>query len=298
MDSYLTIAQSALSNRGGMTMELSGMMDRMKMTASQRIRANEGDYTKDGLLYCHKCNTPKQIKVELFGQIKFPMCLCKCEADRIREEEKKRKTKDAEDRIMRMKRIGFSNDEIMNWNFNCDDHSNNKLTQIAMNYVDNFCEMYKRGKGLLFYGDVGTGKTFISACICNALIDDGYSCVMTNFATLTNEMIGLNGERLNYIKTINKQDLFVIDDLSSERDTEFMGEMVQMVIDARYRSGKPMIVTTNLISDELKHPADVRKQRIYSRLLEMCVPVHVTGKDKRKEKLKADYKEMEGLLGL
>lgn len=57
-------------------------------------------------------------------------------------------------------------------------------------------------------------------------------------------------------------------------------------------------MTTNLKSDELKHPVEIRKQRIYSRLFEMCVPVEVKGKDKRKEKLKQDYKSMEDILGL
>ena len=101
-----------------------------------------------------------------------------------------------------------------------------------------------------------------------------------------------------YMDSLDKFDLIVIDDLASERDTEYMGEMVQSIIDARYRAGKPLIVTTNLTSAELKRPSDIRKERIYSRLFEMCIPVEVIGKDRRKEKLKRDYVEFGDVLGL
>ena len=77
-----------------------------------------------------------------------------------------------------------------------------------------------------------------------------------------------------------------------------MDEIVQSIIDSRYRSGKPLIVTTNLTAQELKNPLDIRKQRVYSRLFEMCIPIEVKGKDRRKEKLKSSYDELAGLLGL
>ena len=53
-----------------------------------------------------------------------------------------------------------------------------------------------------------------------------------------------------------------------------------------------------MTSEELKHPSEIRKQRIYSRLFEMCVPVEVIHKDRRKEKLVSEYDELGALLGL
>jgi len=77
-----------------------------------------------------------------------------------------------------------------------------------------------------------------------------------------------------------------------------MGEIVQNIIDSRYRSGKPLIVTTNLTGEELQNPADIRKQRTYSRLYEMCIPFCVKGNDRRQKKLRSDYAGVKNLLGL
>ena len=49
------------------------------------------------------------------------------------------------------------------------------------------------------------------------------------------------------------------------------------IIDSRYRSGKPMIITTNLTMHELEHPETREKMRIYDRVLECCTPVRVDG---------------------
>ena len=60
-------------------------------------------------------------------------------------------------------------------------------------------------------------------------------------------------------------------------------EQVYNVIDTRYKSGKPLIITTNLTLDELKAPADIPHKRIYDRVLGMCVPVMFNGVNFRKE---------------
>ena len=71
--------------------------------------------------------------------------------------------------------------------------------------------------------------------------------------------------------------LLILDDFGMERGTEYGLEQVYNVIDSRYRSGKPLIVTTNLTLDDLQHPEDTAHARIYDRLISMCVPVRFTG---------------------
>lgn len=274
------------------------MITDIMRTASQSIKVEEADYIEDGLLFCGRCHTPKQCRIVIRGETMTPMCLCKCQSEKKQAEEEEQREQDRIRRISELRRVGFPDVEMSRWTFDRDDGENEKISAIALRYVENFGEMKRRGKGLLLYGSVGTGKTFIASCIANALIEEGHPCLVTNFARLTNTIMGMYEGKQEFIDGLNKFDLLVIDDLASERDTEYMGEIVQSIIDARYRAGLPLIVTTNLGSDELRHPADLRKQRIYSRLFEMCVPVEVKGKDRRKEKLKSDFSELEEMLGL
>ena len=273
-----------------------GMIDGL-VEKSNQLR-DETDYVKDDLIYCGKCNTPKQTKVVMFGQTYKPMCLCQCESERIKREKAEDRRRERMQQISSNRSSGFPDREMLNWTFDHDDHSDEHLTSICKRYVSNFGEMKRRGKGLLFYGSVGTGKTFLSACIANALIDEGETCLMTNMSRLTNTMTGLHEGKQEFIDSFRRFSLLVIDDLSSERNTEYMNEIVFNLIDSRYRSGLPLIVTTNLTAEELKRPYELHKQRIYSRLLEMCFPVEVKGRDRRKQKLIADHDELHDLLGL
>lgn len=280
-------------------MNITNFISDLEKKAAERITTEPDDYIgEDGLLYCGKCHTKKQTRIFLLGEERTPPCLCKCRQEQRGREEAEHKRILFEDKVKRLRQMGFPEREMQEWTFANADGSNEKLISAAQRYVDNFKEFRKNGKGLLLFGTVGTGKTFISACIANALIDRGYPVLMTNFARIANTVSGMWEGKQEYYDSLNDYQLLVLDDLAAERKTEYMSEIVFNVIDARYRAGLPLIVTTNLTSEELKHPADISYQRTFSRLLEMCIPVEVEGKDKRLEKLKADIKPMKDLLGL
>ena len=86
-----------------------------------------------------------------------------------------------------------------------------------------------------------------------------------------------------YISNLCRYPLLILDDFGMERGTEYGLEQVYNVIDSRYRSGKPLIVTTNLTLTELQNPQDTPHARIYDRLLEMCAPVCFSGENFRRE---------------
>ena len=264
------------------------------------IPINDGDYIdSEGLLCCGKCHTRKQTVIVLTnGKKLMPRCVCKCEQEKMAMEEEKRRERDRIEKIKETRKVGFPDDDMSRFTFDNDDRTNPELSDIAHRYVDHFAEMYRRHKGLLLFGSVGTGKTYIASCIANALIDRGYTCLVTNFARLTNTLAGIRKDKQEYLDSLNRFSLIVIDDLSSERNTDYMNEIVMNIIDSRYRSGKPIIVTTNLTSEELKHPSDIHKSRIYSRLMEMCVPYEVKGIDRRKKKLIDEAGEIEHILGI
>lgn len=258
----------------------------------------EGDYEKNGLLYCGKCNTPKQTIIELGDTQIKPYCMCECAIAQKEQEDKRDRITAIKQQIARNRAVGFSEAELQNFTFAADDKANPKVSEIAQKYVQNFKKFRQEGKGLMLYGGTGTGKTFIAACITNALLDRGYKCLMTNFPRVINTISGMYEGKQQYIDDLNNYQLLVIDDLAIERQTEYTAEIVQNVIDSRYLSGKPLIVTTNLTYKEFLNPIDIRKQRLYSRLKQMCLPIEVKGEDRREQKLSANFAEMSSLLGL
>lgn len=263
---------------------------------------NDEDYTgADGLLYCGKCHTPKQCRVEDWlssGRTAVLPIACDCTKEERRRFEEHLKREERQRALDKMRRAGFPDAEMRKWTFEADDGGNDRIMQVARKYVRNFDAMRTDGSGLLIYGDVGCGKSFMAACIANALIDGGTPALMTNFSRIVNQLQETFDGRQKYLDSLNRFDLLVIDDLAAERDTGYMWEQIMAVVDARYRAGLPIIITTNLTAEELEDAADVRKRRVFSRLKEMCIPLRMTGGDRRNAKMRSKIDAARGLLGL
>ena len=252
-------------------------------------------YEKDGLLYCSVCNEPLQHKYELNGVQHVVRVSCKCAENRRVQEENERNQALRRERIQEAREAAFQDKRMFVYTFDRDDGINGDMTMVSLNYVKHFDEFAKDGKGIIFYGGVGVGKTFYAGCIANALIDKGYSVIFTNFSSLAAQIYG--ADKQAYLNKLSKCDLLIIDDLAAERETEYMGELIQMVIDRRYMNDKPIIITTNLTNAQLKEQQNIRRARIYSRLFEMCLPVEVKGTDRRRQYLQENYNKMKKLLG-
>lgn len=274
---------------------IGGVIDRIAAAVPTDNDTHIGD---DGLLYCNRCHTARQSRFELFDRIRTVNCMCQCMAEERDRRERERKQQEYMTKAMSNRAVGFPDRELMNCTFAADDGSTPVITNAMKAYVDNFGEFRKNGKGLLLYGDVGTGKTFYAACIVNALIDRGYPCLMTNFSRLTNQIAGMWEGKQEYIDGLNMFALIAIDDLGVERDTEYMNENVTTIIDSLYRAKVPMIITSNYTPKQLTESAEIRKKRVYDRMLERCHPVKVNGASRRKELGRNDFAEMNKLLGI
>lgn len=252
----------------------------------------------DGLLHCSKCKEPTQCRVMILNEMRTVRCICKCVQDQKAREEKERRKVQRDQKIQRMRIKGFDRAELQNWTFDRDDGGSPKITAAAKRYCAQFEHFKANGKGLLFYGTVGTGKTFTAACIANELISKGTPVLMTNFSKIINRLQGSFEGRQEYLDSLSEFDLIIIDDLAAERNTEFVNEIVYTVIDARYRSGLPMIITTNIDAKKMMNETEQARQRIYSRIIERCHPIEVKANDRRQEKAFEDFAEMQRLLGM
>ena len=238
---------------------------------------------EDGLIYCGKCRTRKQYNPSFNGRVMIVRVPCKCEQEQSQKEEEERKRAEEIARIRRMKATCIHDKGLLDCTFDNDDGSVKQM-KIARWYVDTWKERKARNDGLILWGSIGTGKTFLAGCIANALIEQGESVLMTNFSKILNTLSGMYSEEKNeFIASLMRYSLLIIDDLGIERNTEYAKEQVYNIIDERYKAKLPLIITTNLTLDELKDSIELTQRRIYDRVLSVCVPVSFQGESHRKQ---------------
>ena len=247
------------------------------------LSLREDEYlNEDNLICCSKCHTPRQKRIEVAGTKMEPRCMCACQTADYDKREQERKHREFLDMVEKNRSVGLPDPELRKHTFENDLGYNPKQIAIAQQYVQYWDEFLASSTGLLLWGNVGTGKSYIAGCIANALLDKGVPVIMTNFARLLNKLTDMySGDRNAYIDSFKKYPLMIIDDLGMERDSEFAREQVFSVIDSRYRSQLPMIVTTNLSLEELKDTTDLSKARIYDRVMERCLPIKVNDQNIR-----------------
>jgi DNA replication protein DnaC len=256
---------------------------------------------EDGFLHCKKCGGRRQREVNLPDGNKMTVsCGCRCMKEDWDAKEEKRKAEEETMRIDSLRTMAFpdSDSAMIQCTFDKDDGARPDVTAGMKNYCENFPYLRRLGKGILLYGTVGTGKSFFAACIVNDLVSKGYRCMMTTFPRLTNQISALWDGKQEFIDDLTRYDLIAIDDLGIERDTEYMNEHITMIVDALYRAKVPLVITSNYTPKQMKGEGEIRRQRIYDRLIEQCHPVEMSGESRRVIKGRKDYLEMKKLLGV
>ena len=263
---------------------------------NRELQPDEYLNESDHLIYCTKCHTPRQGRYTLQGRVFMPPIRCKCQQEIYDQEEARRKLSERQAEIKRMKASGLQDKSLYDYTFEKDAGINPEM-HLAHKYVENWDDMKARSSGLLLWGDVGTGKSFFAGCIANALLEKGVPVLMTNFSRILNTLTGMHFEDRNqFIDSLNRYSLLIIDDLGIERNSEFALEQVFNVIDSRYRSKKPLIVTTNLTLTELNNAPDVAHRRIYDRILERCAPIRINNRNIRQDNASANLQEAKKIL--
>lgn len=254
-----------------------------------KTKSAPGDYTgADGLLYCGKCRTPKQMRLGFnpaTGKndptVVPTACQCQQEAGKAADERDRRER--FETLMKNLNTSGITCPGSLRHTFADDDGQRPEITAACQRYVEHWSEMAERNVGILFYGAVGTGKTFYASCIANALLGRQVTAAATSFPRLLNLLQGTQ-DKQKLLDSLARYKLLIIDDLGVERDSTFGLEQIFNVVDARSHAHLPIIVTTNLSMQELKNPPSVHYGRIYDRVLEMCqVPLKLTGDSRRYE---------------
>ena len=272
--------------------ELQEQIEEVIRSVQESEEQGPDDYIgEDGLLYCGKCGTRKQLPIRAFGRDRIVSVLCACRAAELKRELEEREKREKVDAIRRAKHACIHDKALMDCTFEHDDGSLPQLAS-ARKYVKTWPRRKENNNGLLLWGDVGNGKTFYAACIANALIEEGVSVMMTNFAKILNRLAGMYSEdRSAFVADLMRYSLLIIDDFGAERNTDYALEQVFYVIDERYKTNLSLIITTNLSLTDMENPEDQTHQRIYDRLLAMCTPVFFDGKSHRVQDRERKYRE-------
>ncbi|MEE3480687.1 MAG: ATP-binding protein [Lachnospiraceae bacterium] len=235
---------------------------------------------KDGLLYCPVCGEPLQLRLNetvTHSGFRIVHRACACERRKREMEDKRRTENEHRFLVQRNREICFPVKKMSTWTFENDNGSVPEM-QLARDYVEHWDKCREEGRGLLLFGNVGSGKTYMAAAIANALLEQESKVLMRNFAWISNISAFEAEEKLNELSSF---DLLILDDLGAERKSEFALQNVFNVIDRWWSTGKPMIVTTNLTPKQMEKGQDQAMERIYDRIFGRCIPVSVAGPSQR-----------------
>ena len=258
---------------------------------------------EDGLLYCSKCHTLRvtKEKIPLFEQHMPVQCECMREASQKARDEEEYKRKMSI--INNLRSASLLGERYKDTTFENTDLSVGGDFVKAFNRCKRFCEVadasLEHGYGIYLYGASGTGKTHLTACICNELINQYRQCLFTNFFEIS-KLIKSTWKKENtkaetVINRICEIDFLFLDDLGTEvlkknGEDNWLQEQVFDIINKRYNNRKPTIFSSNHSLNELITDRGMMEKTV-DRIMEMSTAIiKISGesyraKNRRKEVL-------------
>lgn len=250
---------------------------------------------EDGLLYCTKCHTRRCTKdiIQPFGKRMPVTCDCMKEAERKAKEREEQEKK--LQRLDRLRGASLLGDRYKDTTFDKTDLGRPEDFQRAYQRCRKYCQIpdqaLEHGYGLYIYGDSGTGKTHLTACMCNELMAQMHQCLFTNFfeiSKLIRSTWNGNADSANVINRICEVDFLFLDDLGTEaltkngEDNWLQGQVFD-IINKRYNNKKPTIFSSNYSLNELIADRGMMKKTV-DRIGEMSTAmVKLSGESYRRK---------------
>ncbi|MBR2847404.1 MAG: ATP-binding protein [Clostridia bacterium] len=261
----LRITKLALSGREDIDAAVSEIKENTaKLKVERKQLLESAGFTEDYMTNVYACNKCKDT-----GDINGEMCEC-FEKELVKQTLKLSKIAPA------LAKITFDDFDINYYPDVTDADGNNprkQIDNILANCHNFICDFNKPdNKDLLFYGQTGRGKTFISAVVANEVAKRGYSVMYYTarelFEMLKDNSFTFNEELKEKCRQAYDVDLLIIDDLGSEPVNTYTTAAFFDILNARLISGKRMIINSNLNPDEIKNTYSTR---IFSRLTDFNI---------------------------
>ena len=188
------------------------------------------------------------------------------------------------------------------------DRSLGEALLTARKFVDSY-PVDTAGKGLLFTGSIGVGKTHLAVGILQRLSrEKGVKGLFCDYRELLKSIQNsynaqVQTTELELLKPVFAAEVLVLDDLGAQKPNEWVWDTVALILNSRYNDKLTTIITTNYpdlpAGSGFKPDKDGNKpaknedtlgdrigDRMLSRLAEMCIRVEMTGKDFRQTGVK------------
>ena len=248
------------------------------------------EYIKDDIIYCKKCNTPRMC----MGITRMVRCICKCQAEDYKKEQELERQKEKQRIVDKIKKTSLLGDKYRNVSFNNTDISNEEFKKIftrCKKYCEVAGQVLDKGIGIYLFGNKGTGKSRLTACMANQLMENYHTVLYTNFSEISKYIrcsFGKTGEtEYEFLDRLSSIDFLFIDDFGTELVTKndqdlWLQEKVFEVVNKRYNNNKPIIFTSNYSLRQLIEERGIADKTI-DRINEMCEVMKLEGDSYRKK---------------
>lgn len=157
-----------------------------------------------------------------------------------------------------------------------------KLLSGLRQYAEDFAPA--ESENMILLGNAGLGKTHAALAIAGTVLERGYDVIYVSspdfFAKLESLHFGSDpaNEEEVLLRTAADADLFILDDLGSEFNSNFVIAALYSLLNSRLGAKKPTIVTTNITDGSLLEK--LYTEKISSRLSSF-IPCRFVGQDIR-----------------
>jgi DNA replication protein DnaC len=160
------------------------------------------------------------------------------------------------------------------------------VTAAVRRYVARIDDNLAAGRGLWFFGSVGTGKTTLAMLVSRHALEAGHSVAIYSLPRLLAEIrTTFDDDRgtsyVDLLDRLTSVDLLHVDDVGAEKTSPWVLEQLYAIVNARYEDERAVVITTNLERAEL---AEQINERTVSRLEEMCEVLPLWGADARQQR--------------
>lgn len=274
----------------------------IKKASSKSVSYAEGDYYAPFLgdksneaLYCGVCNTPKEYypyrpdnryykssvpndntvvppehRIYLFEKNGKPAavpCKCKCDTNSYKAMEQRGKL-NARIAENMLNCWGYSNNGVFTRNkgLECitfDTQQDNAHITKARGYIGSLDERLKEGKGIMFCGKEGAGKTVAAMCLANAIIKRGYDVLFKQQLEITRLSPYDDKQELSVLESCA---VLFIDDFNPAAVGNFKRDMLQSLIDLRQKRHLVTCYTSTMTKQEFAHPQKQSDKPLFERV--------------------------------